>query len=418
MDSDVVLKVEGLSKKFCRSLRRSMAYGTLDVGRSMLGIPCNQGKLRSGEFWALDDVSFEVKRGEKLGFLGINGSGKSTLLRLVNGIFPPDKGSIMIKGKIGALIAVGVGFHPHMTGRENIYLNGTILGMTKTDIRKKLDSIIDFAEIGDFLDAPVSTYSSGMTVRLGFSIAIHCEPDILLVDEVLSVGDMGFALKCQKKMSEYRQNGGTFILVSHNMQMIRNTCDRAIWLEHGRIVDSGDIYEICDKYESSVLSNMQKNLLNDRNTIFNYDKNIKISGVKFLDWNNNIVREFKTGSTFKLRIYYECSRVVNNPIFTICITNQEGIVLIENYSNLEGVNIKRIFRSGFVDFIIKSINFKPNIYQCTVTLSEGEILNKLEWHEKTYSFCVTSGGHNVNQGLFYPYPEWDFSESDKKDVCL
>lgn len=416
--SDIVLKVENLSKKFCRSLKRSMAYGLFDITRSMVGISTNTEKLRKGEFWALDDVSFEVKRGDKLGFLGVNGSGKSTLLRLINGIFPPDKGKIMVKGKIGALIAVGVGFHPHMTGRENIYLNGTILGMSKHEIRKKLDSIIDFAEIGDFLDAPVSTYSSGMTVRLGFSIAIHCEPDILLVDEVLSVGDMGFALKCQKKMSEYRQNGGTFILVSHNMQMIRNVCDRAIWLEHGRIVDSGDIYEVCDKYESSVLSNMQKNSLNDNNSKFNYDKNVKIREVKFLDWNNNTVEEFKTGSTFKLRIYYECFRVVNNPIFTIGITNQEGIVIIENYSNLEGVKIKNIVGSGYVDFIIKSINLKPNIYKCTVTLSEGETLNKLEWHEKIYSFCVTSGGHNVNQGLFYPYPEWDFSERAKKDVSL
>lgn len=411
--SDVLIKVEGLSKKFCLSLKRSMAYGSFDIARSMLGISYNRDQLRQSEFWALDDVSFEVNRGDKLGFLGVNGSGKSTLLRLINGIFPPDKGRITVKGSIGALIAVGVGFHPYMTGRENIYLNGTIIGMTKNEIKKKFDEIVEFAEIGDFLDAPVSTYSSGMTVRLGFSIAIHCEPDILLVDEVLSVGDLGFALKCQKKMSEYRQNGGTFILVSHNMQMIRNTCEKAVWLDHGKVVDSGDIFIICDKYESSVLRNTQKNSLPDKENIFNYDNTVTITEVQFLNSRNDIVDEFQTGNIFKMRIYYECNRIVNNPIFTIGIVNLEGIMVIENYSHLEGLKIENIFGNGYVDFIIESINLKPSIYKCTITLSEGEILNKLEWHEKAHSFCIINDRHNINQGLFYPYPKWNFNDKFK-----
>jgi lipopolysaccharide transport system ATP-binding protein len=192
--SDTLIKVEGLHKKFCQSLKRSMFYGTIDATKSMLGLPIKNADLRKKEFWALQDINFELKQGEKVGVLGANGSGKSTLLRLLNGVFPPDVGKITLNGRIGALIAVGAGFHPHMTGRENIYLNGTILGMTRKEIEKKFNEIVDFAEIGDFIDSPVATYSSGMTVRLGFSIAVHGKVEIMLVDEILAVGDLAFQL--------------------------------------------------------------------------------------------------------------------------------------------------------------------------------------------------------------------------------
>ena len=168
----IVLRVENLCKKFCPTLKHSMYYGAIDTVRSMLGVAYATDQLRKNEFWALDDICFELRKGEALGIIGANGSGKSTLLRLITGIFPPDKGRIAFKGRIGALIAVGAGFHPYMTGRENIYLNGTILGMTRREIDAKLDAIIDFADIGDFLEAPISTYSSGMRVRLGFAIAV------------------------------------------------------------------------------------------------------------------------------------------------------------------------------------------------------------------------------------------------------
>lgn len=248
-EKEAVLKIENLSKKFGRSIRRSMAYGTFDILRSMLGIRYDTGRLRKGEFWALQDINFTVHKGETFGLIGANGSGKSTLLRLINGIFPPDKGSIAVKGKIGALIAVGAGFHPHMTGRENIYLNGTILGMTKEEINTKIDSIIDFAEIGDFLDAPVSTYSSGMYVRLGFAIAIHSNPDIVLIDEILAVGDAKFQRKCLEKMTELRAKGTTFLIVSHNMQNIQAMCSQAVLLHQGKQVMLGTPDEIIPVYE-------------------------------------------------------------------------------------------------------------------------------------------------------------------------
>ena len=250
-EESVVLKVEKLNKKFCISLKRSMYYGVIDIIRSMFKISYNTEQLRKGEFWALNNVNLELKKGDTLGIIGVNGSGKSTLLRLITGIFPPDKGKISFKGRIGALIAVGAGFHPHMTGKENIYLNGTILGMSRKELDKKINDIVEFAEIGDFVDAPVSTYSSGMRVRLGFAIAVHCEPDILLVDEVLSVGDLSFRNKALRKMSEFKDKANALIFISHNLDQIRVLCNRVIILEHGEVIYDGSTDKGIITYENN-----------------------------------------------------------------------------------------------------------------------------------------------------------------------
>lgn len=248
--SDLLLKVENIHKKFTQSLRRSMAYGIVDATKATLGINRHPEKLRKGEFWALQDVSFHLNRGEILGIIGGNGAGKSTLLRVLNGIFPPDAGRVEVHGGIGGLIALGAGFHPLLTGRENIFLNGTILGMPKKEILKNLDSIIDFADIGTFIDAPVSTYSSGMYARIAFSIAIHCVPDILLIDEVLSVGDYSFQNKCLRKISELRQSARGVIFVGHNMDMVEAICDRAVLLHNRKVEIQGSPLEVISRYRS------------------------------------------------------------------------------------------------------------------------------------------------------------------------
>ena len=204
--SDARVMIENVSKKYCKSLKRSMGYGLTDMSKNFFGFGSNSSVLRKDEFWAVRDVSVSVKKGETLGLIGPNGSGKTTLLKMLNGIFWPDAGKITMNGRVGALIAVGSGFHPLLTGRENIFVNGAILGMSKKEIESRYDAIVDFAGIGDFLDTPVKYYSSGMFVRLGFAVAIHCEPEILLVDEVLAVGDANFQSKCIKKMKELRES--------------------------------------------------------------------------------------------------------------------------------------------------------------------------------------------------------------------
>jgi len=248
MSNDVIIRVEGLSKKFCRNLRRSMYYGSIDIVKTLFGVVVDTDSLRPGEFWAVDDVSFELQEGSSLGIIGVNGSGKSTLLRLLNGIYQPDKGRVEIQGRIGALISLGAGFHPLMSGRENIYLNGAILGMGKKEIDRKFNQIVEFAEIDEALDAPIKTYSSGMNVRLGFAIAIHAEPNILLIDEVLSVGDANFQKKCFDKLLDMVRDGTSIIFVSHSVSAIERLCTECIFMKHGRVLFHGNSREAVQRY--------------------------------------------------------------------------------------------------------------------------------------------------------------------------
>ena len=285
LPDDVVLRVDNVSKKFCRNLKRSMWYGVTDLAKNFIGgkelssvpsvvknlsappaslestehtesqfqpspftpHPSDYG-LRPSEFWALKNISFELKRGESLGVIGVNGCGKSTLFRVIAGIFPPDVGSVAMRGRLGALIALGAGFHPHLTGRENVYLNGTILGISRAEIQEKLEEIVEFAEIGDFMEAPVSTYSSGMRVRLGFSVAIHMSPDILLIDEVLAVGDLNFQHKCMRHLRKLLGEERTVLFVSHNMANVRRICSRVIYIDNGRVFADGKPNDVIGEY--------------------------------------------------------------------------------------------------------------------------------------------------------------------------
>jgi lipopolysaccharide transport system ATP-binding protein len=232
MADDVLVKVENVSKKFCRSLKKSLWYGMKDLTAEALGGSRNHDHLRKDEFWAVNDVSFELKRGECLGLIGQNGAGKTTLLRMLNGLIKPDKGRIEMRGRVGALIALGAGFNPILTGRENIYVNGSVLGLTKKEIDAKIEEIIDFADIREFIDSPVQSYSSGMAVRLGFSVATALEPDVLLLDEVLAVGDAGFRTRCSNRIGKLLQKVAV-IFVTHNMHQVYRLCNRAILMERG-----------------------------------------------------------------------------------------------------------------------------------------------------------------------------------------
>jgi lipopolysaccharide transport system ATP-binding protein len=247
---ETLIKVEGLSKKFCRSLKKSMWYGMQDIGRELIGKRHGaDGVLRPDEFWAVKDVSFQIKRGECLGLIGHNGAGKTTLLRILNGLIKPDQGRIEMRGKVGALIALGAGFNPILTGRENIYVNAAVLGMSKQIVDSKIDEIIDFAEIREFINAPVQSYSSGMNVRLGFAVAaILIEPDILFLDEVLAVGDINFAIKCLNTVKSIT-NKSAVVFVSHNMQQISRFCTRVMVMDHGKVLsNSPNSFEGIDQY--------------------------------------------------------------------------------------------------------------------------------------------------------------------------
>jgi len=234
-----------------------MIYGLTDIVRNTAGISANSHRLRQEEFWAVDDLSFQVSQGEIFGIIGANGSGKSTVLKLLNGIYWPDRGKITLRGEVRALIELAAGFHPLLNGRENILLNAAILGLKKGDIEKNIESIIEFAGIGEFLDRPAKYYSLGMWVRLGFSVALHTYPDILLLDEVLAYADLEFHRKCIKSLGEQRENGRSVVIVSHDLTMMRQLCDTVLWLDGSRMREIGQGRTVCDRYEKYVSNTMQ-----------------------------------------------------------------------------------------------------------------------------------------------------------------
>ena len=232
--TDTLIKADNVSKKFCRSLKRSLWYGLNDMGSELLGRdPAGKTTLRKNEFWAVKNINFEVKRGDCIGLIGHNGAGKSTLLKMMNGLIKPDTGHIEMRGRVGALIELGAGFNPILTGRENVYVNGSVLGFPKKEIDRMFDAIVHYAELEDFIDTPVQYYSSGMKVRLGFSVASQMKPDILLIDEVLAVGDLGFKLKCFNTMDQMMENTA-LIFVSHSMPMISRMCTDIILMDKGK----------------------------------------------------------------------------------------------------------------------------------------------------------------------------------------
>ncbi|MBI5882790.1 MAG: ABC transporter ATP-binding protein [Elusimicrobia bacterium] len=245
---DVVVSAQGLSKRFCRDLKTSLIYAVRNVGREFVGAPSRPG-LGSGEFYALNDVSFTLRRGESLGLVGPNGAGKTTLLRILGGIIKPDAGRVRLRGRVAPLIALGAGFNPVLTGRENIWVNTTMLGISGRQIDRRFSEIVEFADIGDALDAPVRTYSSGTAARLGFACAIHTDPDILLIDEVLAVGDQQFRAKCYRRLAQLRRGGTALILVSHNPIAVLSACDAALYLSAGRAVLKGSADDVLRRYE-------------------------------------------------------------------------------------------------------------------------------------------------------------------------
>lgn len=413
-NTEIVIKVEDLSKKFCRHLKRSMLYGTIDIFRNMFSIPYDQTILRKNEFWALENINFELRKGETLGIIGVNGSGKSTLLRLITGIFPPDKGRIIVNGRIGSLIAVGAGFHPHMTGRENIYLNGTILGMTKKEIKEKFDSIVEFADIGEFLDAPVSTYSSGMRIRLGFSIAINSNVEILLIDELLSVGDIGFQNKALRKMSELRKNAYATIFVSHNLEHIRNLCSRVLVMKSGKIVYDGDTFGGIIKYQEQSQIMRLESVINENKSqvqgIIDADKVIYLdSGI--LNSNGEKVSTINVNEPFTHYVDFEVLEYQEELFFSSGILDEKNNVIIWVLSNDSKQNKYVDVKKG--KYRILTTYFEHHLMPGIYSLSHGiRNPNTFETFQRvTYSGSFKVTGLNIiERGIIRTNYHWDIKE--------
>ena len=375
---ELVLVANGVRKKFCKNLRRSMTYGIGELAMNMVGISPKVDQLRRDEFWAVDDISLELRRGEVLGLIGPNGCGKSTLLRLLAGILPLDGGEIGSRGRIGALIALGAGFHPHMTARENTYLNGAILGMSHATIKSNFDSIIEFAELEEFVDTPVATFSSGMRVRLGFAIAVHCEPDILLVDEVLAVGDVGFRAKCYRYITRMLEKTGV-ILVTHSMAHVSRYCDRVMLLEHGRVKYSGDVDSGIEHYLECFGAEQGATLISDAD---NYVESFEFAGMS--DTDGAVV---KHGDSLRLKIGCRIAAQVRYPQVGVVIHNRE----MQTVAVCRAPQGQVENRDGRIsmDVDVGPMVLNPGEYRVSLTVHDEDHRTHLIWASGLWSFRVS-----------------------------
>lgn len=370
-------------------------------------------KSESEYVWALDNVNFEISQGEVLGVIGKNGAGKSTLLKLLSRVTGPSKGSIKTKGRIASLLEVGTGFHPELTGRDNIYLNGAVLGMTKAEISSKLDEIIAFSGIEKYVDTPVKRYSSGMLVRLGFAVAAHLEPEILIVDEVLAVGDMEFQNKCLGKMDEVSKSGRTIIFVSHNMQAVSQLCTRAILLENGTLTYNGDVKEAVKKYliDSTVKSEAAIDYTNYKKRKGN--GKIKITKVEVYGQDKNqINNRIHTDDNLCIRLFLTSNELNKNVKLAFHFYRSDESI----FANVENMDSEFIFEP-FVGERCFEITFpKMNLYPDTYRV--GVSVGSMDWSDyydqiiPLFEFVVMEGAKhvkrqlNINGGFIYLTPTW------------
>ena len=390
-----VIKIENLFKRYIISHKRQERYMSLrDVmADKVKSVFLNNRKPDLGreEFWALKDINLEIKQGDRIGIIGRNGAGKSTLLKTIGRITEPTRGRISIKGRVASLLEVGTGFHPELTGRENVFLNGAILGMTKLEIKRKFSEIVEFAEVEKFLDTPVKRYSSGMQVRLAFAIAANLEPEILLVDEVLAVGDAHFQKKCLGKMDDISsKEGRTILFVSHNMMTIQKLCDKAILLSSGTISEEGEVDTVTNKYFNEPLQDIQVKIKDRKDR--KGSSVIRFSSVIMLDENNRIVKFFKSGQNAKLRICFvnNAEKELKNLFIALGIDDLKGNRITHINNEITGDCFEAVSPDiNHVDIKIKKLPLMPGRYGITLySTVNGEIA---DWIQNAVFFDVEPG---------------------------
>jgi lipopolysaccharide transport system ATP-binding protein len=396
---DIVIRAEGLGKKYVirhqegrepyLALRDVVAQGAkrawLAAAHLVMGRPAHMRAGAREEFWALRNIDFAIRRGEVLGIIGRNGAGKSTLLKVLSRITEPTEGRVTIDGRVASLLEVGTGFHPELTGRENILLNGAILGMSKAEIRRRFDEIVEFAEIAQFLDTPVKRYSSGMYVRLAFSVAAHIDPEILIVDEVLAVGDAAFQEKCIGRLNDVAQLGGrTVLFVSHNMSVVQHLCSHVLLFRAGRVIGDGKPQEMIAEYLSDARSSKKVHLADwgDRKTT----GEARIEEVEFvLDGDKAAV---PLGGELTVRIHSRFRMSVLDPVFGVVIHDSTGIPLVDTRSIHDGLRLGRVNGDMWIEVRIPNVNLLPGRYLISPWISDASISTEIDFPRMCAGFEV------------------------------
>ncbi len=401
------------------------------------------GELSPDEvFHAVDDVTFNVRQGTTLGVVGRNGSGKSTLLRLIAGITKPTTGTVDVEGRVSALIELGAGFHPEISGRENVFINGVMLGLSKAEITRRFDEIVEFAELEKFIDAPVKTYSSGMYMRLGFAVAVHVDPDVLLVDEVLAVGDEGFSLKCLDKFGEFKRRGKTILLVTHGLNMVERFCDEALWIDEGKILGAGDPRRVVHSYTTDVEKSEERALaVGDQKvqqTLSEPSPDAVPGGIDAPvstseppgdmlratqgRWGSGPVRidtvtlerdgeethVFHSGDRLAIRLCVSTETTVTDFVFGISIFNAEGVCCYGTNTDIEEYKSLELVGSGDVIFSIGKLDLVEGTYKLDVAVHTRDGV-QYDYHRLLYTFRVKSSVKDT--GVYRPQHVWTFSNN-------
>jgi len=404
-------------------------------------------KNRDNFFYALKDVSLNIGQGTTFGIIGANGAGKSTLLKIIAGLTMPSQGWIKTNGRISALIELGTGFHPEISGRENIFVNGIMLGLTKKQIREKYDEIVEFSELGEFIDNPIKTYSSGMLMRLGFSVAVNVDPDILIIDEVLAVGDISFSRKCLERISNFKARGKTIVLVTHDLGMVNNICNEAILLDKGMIIERGESYKVVDSYMSLVLKKEEENIKDQQKKLSELikegevqkaelpsleekpeaeelvtfepvqkkdqinatrwgSKEIEIESVVFKNLHEDERFTFVCGEAMIAEIRYKVNEPVSEPVFGVGIFRPDGVNVYGSNTRIEDIWINKVERDGILRIVFEELTLLAGQYYFDVAV-HSMTGHPYDYQSKIHTFRMNTNFTDV--GVFRPPHTWEFS---------
>jgi len=432
------IRFDHVSKRFTLHHQRPRSFQDLVIqffkgNGDISERPCVEeaaGQQRHEEFWALRDVSFEVEHGETVGIIGPNGAGKSTVLKLVSRIIEPTSGEIEVDGRIGALLELGAGFHPDLSGRENIYMNGSILGLSRDEIECKLDEIITFAELERFIDMPVKHYSSGMRMRLGFSIAAHIDPEILLIDEVLAVGDQNFQHKCLEHIVDMQRHQVTICFVSHGLGSVRRLCSRAIWLSNGAVLADGAVDDVVSSYLRHAAEEEESRLLDagpfrstpitdeereDSEQESDEPTTVELVGISFLDKTGKERRVFRVGEPWVVQLDYRAPRRVEAPVFSLAADRNDGVHIFTVSSNLDGLGCSYIEGEGKVLYAVDPFPLMEGMYLLSAAIHDKANTVTYDRLDRPYAFRVRQVGSGEQYGLMSLGGrwEWDGEEPDQ-----
>lgn len=402
-----VIIVHQLGKQF-RRYHRDRPLTIMEAALSGL-----QRMKPQGQFWALRDISFTVAEGQMLGIIGKNGAGKSTLLQLIGKVGRADEGKVRVQGRIGALLDLGSGFHPDLTGRENVFINGVVAGLTRREVARCFDEIVEFAELESFIDTPLRTYSTGMQMRLGFAIAIHTNPQVLLVDEFLSVGDLAFQSKCLHRIDQLKQQGCAIVLISHEVKQVQQLCDQALWLRQGRIAALGEPESVIKQYVDEMHIETQRRtpsrppqmletgleLRLNENRLGSLE--VEITNVKVLP-----DCEIDSGSPLCLEMDFRAEQPVSSPVFSVAIHHEDGQLCFDTNTAVHSLPIPLIHGKGRIKLRIDRLDLNTGKYYISVGVHEQNWLYTYDQHWQTYPFVVHTSPQQ--SGLLYTPHRWDF----------